>query len=94
MLGRKLSGITFSLSSVGGVGRAFRLAVGIMERDLLMTGGGWGLCSIRSWLSACRRRVVLLMVQFPLLGGGEVAGLMVSRNFACNSREHISNYAI
>ncbi|EFF79625.1 hypothetical protein HMPREF0970_01418 [Schaalia odontolytica F0309] len=39
-MGRKLSGITFSLSSASGVGRAFRLAVGIMERDLLMTGGG------------------------------------------------------
>ena len=96
LLGRKLSGITFSLSSVGGIGHAFRLAVGIMERDLLMTGGGWGFCSIRSWLSACHRRVVLLMAQFPLLGGGEAvaAGLVVSRNFACNSREHISNYAI
>ena len=44
LLGRKLSGITFSLSSVGGVGRAFRLALGIMERDVLMTGGGWGFC--------------------------------------------------
>lgn len=45
LLGRKLSGITFSLSSVGGVGRAFRLALGIMERDVLMTGGGWGFCA-------------------------------------------------
>lgn len=29
----------------------------------------WGFCSIRRWLSACRRRVVLLMVQFPPFGG-------------------------
>ena len=33
----------------------------------------WGFCTIRSWLAACRRRVVLLMVQFPPFGGGEAA---------------------
>ena len=30
----------------------------------------WGFCSIRSWLSACRRRVAPLMLQFPPIGGG------------------------
>ena len=30
----------------------------------------WGFCSIRSWLSACCRRVAPLMLQFPPLGGG------------------------
>ena len=25
----------------------------------------WGFCSIRGWLSACRRRVVVLMTPFP-----------------------------
>ena len=33
----------------------------------------WGFCSIRSWLSACRRRVVFLMTAFPPFGGGEAA---------------------
>ena len=32
----------------------------------------WGFCSIRSWLSACRRRVVVLMTPFPPFGGGEI----------------------
>ena len=27
----------------------------------------WGFCSIRRWLSACRRRVVVLMTPFPRL---------------------------
>ena len=30
----------------------------------------WGFCSIRSWLAACRRRVVPLMTPFPPFGGG------------------------
>ena len=35
---------------------------------------GWrGFGSIRSWLSACRRRVVVLMTLFPPFGGGRVA---------------------
>ena len=33
----------------------------------------WGFCSIRSWLAACRRRVVPLMTPFPPFGGGPVA---------------------
>ena len=33
----------------------------------------WGFCSIRSWLAACRRRVVPLMTPFPPLRGAEVA---------------------
>ena len=36
-------------------------------------GKGGGFCSIRSLASACRRRVVALLVQFPPFGGGEVA---------------------
>ena len=32
----------------------------------------WGFCSIRGWLSACRRRVVILMTPFPPFGGGEI----------------------
>ena len=31
-----------------------------------------GFCSIRSWLSACRRRVAPLMTPFPPFGGGEI----------------------
>ena len=34
-----------------------------------MPAGGWGFCTIRSILPACRRRVVALMVQFPPRGG-------------------------
>ena len=30
----------------------------------------WGFCSIRSWLEACRRRVVPLMTPFPPFGDG------------------------
>ena len=37
------------------------------------TGPVWGFCTIRSTVSACRRRVAALMVQFPPCGGGEVA---------------------
>ena len=33
----------------------------------------WGFCSIRSWLSACRRRVAPLMLQFSPIGGGAAA---------------------
>ena len=32
-----------------------------------------GFCTIRSILSACRRRVATLMVQFPPFDGGEAA---------------------
>ena len=31
-----------------------------------------GVCSIRGWLSACRRRVVVLMTPFPPFGDGEI----------------------
>ena len=30
-----------------------------------------GFCSIRNSASACRRRVVVLMMRFPPIGGGE-----------------------
>ena len=33
----------------------------------------WGFCSIRSWLEACRRRVVPLMTPFPPFRGGPAA---------------------
>ena len=33
-------------------------------------GAIWGVCTIRSLSSACRRRVAALMVQFPPFGGG------------------------
>ena len=32
----------------------------------------WGFCTIRSLTTACRRRVVALMVQFPPFGGGVI----------------------
>ena len=37
------------------------------------TGPVWGFCTIRSTVSACRRRVAALMVRFPPFAGGEVA---------------------
>ena len=40
------------------------------ERDARGNGGGF--CTIRSILSACRRRVAPLLVQFPPFAGGEV----------------------
>ena len=40
---------------------------------MLMTERGRGFCSTRSWLSACRRRVVVLVVQFPPIAGAEAA---------------------
>ena len=60
-----------------------------MERDVLMTGRGWGFCAMRSPLAVCRRRVGGLDGVNPPVGGGEVvaAGLVVSRNFARNSLE-------
>ena len=32
----------------------------------------WWFCSIRGWLSACHRRVVVLMTPFPPFGDGEI----------------------
>ena len=98
LLGRKLSGITFSLSSVGGVGRAFRLALGIMERDVLMTGGGWGFCAMRSPLAVCRRRVGSLDgVIPPVWWRGHAMGswgLTVSSNFARNSLDGAPSFEL
>ena len=39
----------------------------------LQAGCGGGFCSIRSWLAACRRRVVPLVTPFPPFGGGPAA---------------------
>ena len=36
----------------------------------------WGFCSIRGWLSACRRRVVVLMPPFPPFGGSPSVALV------------------
>ena len=36
------------------------------------TGPVWGFCTIRSTVSACRRRVAALMVQFPPFAGGAI----------------------
>ena len=44
-----------------------------MQRRALQAGCRWGFCSIRNWLSACRRRVTPLMTPFPPLRGAEVA---------------------
>ena len=36
----------------------------------------WGFCSIRSWLSACRRRVMVLMTPFSPFGGSPSVALV------------------
>ena len=36
-----------------------------MQRRALQAGCRWGFCTIRSSLAACRRRVGVLMMQFP-----------------------------
>ncbi len=43
-----------------------------LVREYNTRGNGGGFCSIRSFPSACRRRVAPLMVQIPPSGGGEV----------------------
>ena len=70
----------------------------------------WGFCSIRSWLAACRRRVVPLMTPFPPFDddpaepppGGLTCAVTNARattatnqsNFACNSPECISAFDV
>lgn len=46
-------------------GRAVRFLLRPLVRVVPATRAGGGFCSIRSCLTACRRRVVALMVQFP-----------------------------
>ena len=57
---------------VGASGKEFTLCRSWMQRGA-RGWLWWGFCSIRSWLSACRRRVVFLMTAFPPFGGGEAA---------------------
>ena len=45
----------------------------------------WGFCSIRSWLPACRRRVVPLMTPFPPFGDGPAEPSAASARSACGS---------
>ena len=49
----------------GARGRAVRFLLRPLVRVVPATRAGGGFCSIRSCLTACRRRVVALMVQFP-----------------------------
>ena len=46
-----------------------------------------GFCSIRRVLSACRRRVAPLMVQFPPFGG-DVTGRQVTHGSPCSASPH------
>ena len=48
----------------------------------------WGFCSIRSWLAACRRRVVPLMTPFPPFGDGPAEPSAASARSACGSRDN------
>ena len=45
----------------------------------------WGFCSIRSWLAACRRRVVPLMTPFPPFGDGPAEPSAASARSTCGS---------
>ena len=49
----------------GARGRAVRFLLRPLVRVVPATRAGGGFCGIRSCLTACRRRVVALMVQFP-----------------------------
>ena len=52
----------------------------------------WGFCSIRSWLSACRRRVAPLMTPFPPFGGSvSVAGGGVAPKVQTASAKNAQN---
>ena len=59
----------------GGAGRVFSrqptLCRSWMQRRALQAGCRWGICSIRNWQPACRRRVTPLMTPFPPIGDGE-----------------------
>ena len=48
----------------------------------------WGFCSIRSWLAACRRRVVPLMTPFPPFGDGPAEPSAASARSTCGSRDN------
>ena len=48
----------------------------------------WGFCSIRSWLAACRRRVVPLMTPFPPFGDGPAEPSAASARSACGIRDN------
>ena len=58
----------------------------------------WGFCSIRSWLAACRRRVGVLMMQFPPWGDAgqvlEPGCMLCAINFACNSPAALSRFEL
>jgi len=75
---RDVAGRTFSRVSRwrGRAGRVFSRQPTLRRSWMQLGARGWlrwGFCTIRSRLAAYRRRVVLLMVQFPLFGDGEAA---------------------
>ena len=41
------------------------IVAGLFDSCRALLPGDWGVCSIRSCFTACRRRVVALLVQFP-----------------------------
>ena len=73
---RGCAGRTFSRKCRwrGRAGRVFSrrsaLRPGLVGDVAHEAGCRWGFCSIRSWLAACRRRVVPLMTPFPPFGDG------------------------
>ena len=57
-----------------------------------MVGGDGGFCSIRGWLSACRRRVGSLMTPFPPFGGSvSVAFVGVAPKVQTTSAKNAEN---
>ena len=87
------------VEGVDGVGVAD--GVGSAEGVDVTGGVSIGVCTTRSFLATCYRRVGPPCRAIPPIGSGEVApsgcgwrGLVVSRNFACNSREGISGFEI
>ena len=89
-----LAGRTFSRKCQwrGCAGRVFSrqsaLRPGLVGDVAHEAGCRWEFCSIRSWLAACRRRVVPLMTPFPPFGDGPAEPSAASARSACGSRDN------
>ena len=69
-----------------------------MQRGALQAGCRWGFCSIRRWLSACRRRVRASCRAIPPWGDAgqilEPGCMLCAINFACNSPATLSRFEL
>ena len=80
LLGEFFRGRAAGGAVLGEFFRANRCCVQVLEAARCSSGWlRWGFCGIRNWLVACRRRVGVLMMQFPPFGGGEAVLFGVCR---------------